>query len=1742
MAMNLTKLNVASGVRYLLNTVATGDRPSRAQGGMVAYYADSGTPPGRWLGAGSAVIGLVDGSQVSHAGAENLFSRFAHPTTGQPLGHAPVELRAPAPETAAPEGDGAALEDPDVDGWAEAGDSGAGTNASDRTRKERAPQSPPTAPMVAGFDLTFRVPKSVSVLWATASPETQAVIFEAHKEAIARTLTWAEVEVIGTRSGRGGAVANKTRGLIAARFDHWESREGDPHLHSHVVVSNRVQRAHDGKWLTLDGRTLYRATVAMSEVHENLLLDELHDRLGLAFVERDRPGAQGTKAAVADVAGVPNDVIDSFSARDDLIRQAEDALIAAWWTDHPDAASMPRRELDRIHQQAWRETRKPKDVTPRPLGELVARWRTHLRRLGADPGHMEAAALGHPVAQVAVDRLAADRPAVEQLAVRLMSGWVEQTETARRRPVESHEVDEILQRPDLTETVTARAAAQVTTTLTGARATWTRANVIAEAERLTRLVRCEPGERRILVDAIVETALAQCVSLTPTRYRLPGRAAGDARLEREAGASVFDDPGARRYTSQATLDAEAALHAMATTSASAGALEAPEAEAHLAAWQETSGRALAPDQFTAATWAVTHRAALVGVVGAAGTGKTTTMAAVKAAWEAEHGPGTVIGLATSSRAVAELSASLAIPAHTVAKWAYETSPERRAHRAESLHRARHSMATNPRGRGRMARWATALEADDATYQIRPGNLVVIDEAAMTGTFDLVGLARQVNAAGARMVLVGDPAQLDSPDAGGVLGWLDRQDQVIRLGSLFRFRREWEADASLRLRRGDHSVLAVYDEAERITDGTDMDMLDGAYAATRTAWSAGRSAVLVAATNDHVADLNRQATLDLRAEGKVDSTHLVNLRAGATAGVGETILARKVDRKVRDDAADHIRNGDLLKVTAIDERGVVTARRLDSGTTFTLEPGWLAQHVELGYAVTAHRAQGLTVDESHLVIPWGARMTRELLYVAMTRGREVNKVWVGLPELDDLRHLNLTADQAPSARGVLSAALTAQGAELTAHETADLEQAATASLGRLAAEHEYLAGLDAAPRLRAFLAEHHGEPVAATMAASPAWDALVTVFRRAWAVNPARAERLARIPAVPSDTPDQGTLFDDPLGAVAPSLDLAVDPAAILHHRLAAALVDPAPVDPDDPAYTAGLVTTIHTDDPALAELAAQNEALINGRMAELRVTACGTTPPGWVKRLDPPPTDHDTLDAWGDMVTAVATYRDLWDVATLAPLGPKDVADRRQRAHRDQVADLIANWSNPRRRTYPDLSAPPEVDPHADSDWDEPEYVETGARPDTTDDVAPAALEQEPVGQHEEEEAAATGDRTHLARVKAALRAAWDHWQRHTTTNGSWTTDYLAGRGLAGAEHGHAPPGWHSTYSHLRGAGFTDAELEAAGLAKRSARGNWIDIFRDRLVFPVYDDAGDVVGFTARANPTNADAGPKYLNTPATELYDKSRLLVGFDDDARARLRAGARPVLVEGAIDVEAIKSVNAAFADAGLDVVPLAACGTSVTAEQLAVLRKECPRGLRSLILAQDPDAPGRKAAMRTWSLLTPEEAATISTTIPLLSEDSDPADLVSARQGHALATALAAPAPMIELIVAQLAEGRAVTLARGEPEAAVGFIRDVAGTTARLSTQARELSAATAVAALVAANPAQYTDLARAHASLPPGWMASFRPDESDGRSWVVDEFTRALTYDVPEVGDTDPRAPVPVTTIDTVSTDHRQSAGI
>lgn len=1129
----------------------------------ISYYVKTGTPQGRWLGAGLRGIARETGDRVTESDARAIFQDATHPDSQDPLGR--------------PHGQ------PPVD--------------------QKTSYQNKTKHAVAGFDLTFSVQKSVSALWALSPRHLQEQILQTHHEAVDATLAWMEEQVINTRSGRNGVAHVGTRGVIAAAFDHWESRAGDPQLHTHLVIANRVQRVTDGAWVTLDSRALYKAVVAASEHYNGLLFDALHTSLR---TDTDiRAPAQNTHNPSQQLTGIDEALIREFSNRSRLIDIETDRLVKQWTTDH--GARPTATTIMRLRQQATLSTRTPKDTSPSPLRLLSSQWRDRAKAKGFDPESVVASTVQRSQSRpFRSDDFAPD--------------WIAAVGLVTRQ----------------------RVAAK--------RSTWNRWNLIAEGERVCAEIRCaSPADRNALIDAVATAAERQSVPLNQYRYGVPADAADDLRF---AGRSVFDFHGSRLYTDESTLAFEDEILA-AKNDDGAPAVPVDLTFQTLTSFKNGEESPLHDDQLTAASNVLMSFSRLDAIVGPAGTGKTTTLGAVKEAWETSYGLGSVVGLAPAAASAEVLGSELRMVTENVAKWLHESVGYGAAERAARFFHADDRLRTAAMFSGpivsRLQQEVARLAAEQSQWRFQPNQLVIIDEASMVSTFQLVALVRQAKDAGAKILLVGDPAQLDSIEAGGVLGWLDRQGKAARLSTIWRFKNPWERSASLGLREGRTSVLAEYEEHDRIRHGPYSEMVDRAYSAWHTDTLAGRVSVLIAPDNETVQMLNERAQADRVSLGDVDAELTVVLRDGLRAGRGDIVIARRNDRSIRDDRGEFLRNGALLEVTGVDRRrGALNAIRKDTGAALLIPSTYVEASLELGYATTAHRSQGLTVDTGHTVVTPG-RLTRELLYVSMTRGRHSNTAYVSEDDPDEDEILD--PSERSSWRVILGEVLAAEGAERTAHEVRDFEQHHADSLERLNREYDYLAqitsGLELAKAIDGLMPDRSEE-----MRKSPAWGAAVAAWRRASNVN----------------VPGSLRTLNEALGSETNARDLT----AVTHGRLRrfCSGMPQTAIDPSTEQFT--------IDRPDLAALLDQVRRRIGNR-AEHVANAALLDEPEWTTELRQDIGAGADPFEWAALIREVAVYRDRWGVSgTTLPLGPTPADwEWEQRAQWDYLQQEITQASTP---------------------------------------------------------------------------------------------------------------------------------------------------------------------------------------------------------------------------------------------------------------------------------------------------------------------------------------------------------------------------------------------------------------------------------------------------------------------------------
>ena len=267
-------------------------------------------------------------------------------------------------------------------------------------------------------------------------------------------------------------------------------------------------------------------------------------------------------------------------------------------------------------------------------------------------------------------------------------------------------------------------------------------------------------------------------------------------------------------------------------------------------------------------------------------------------------------------------------------------------------------------------------------------------------------------------------------------------------------------------------------------------------------------------------------------------------------------------------------------------------------------------------------------------------------------------------------------------------------------------------------------------------------------------------------------------------------------------------------------------------------------------------------------------------------------------------------------------------------------------------------------------------------------------------------------RLLAAHTAAAEFYQDQLRTSGARKArEFLAQRGFSrdAAERygcGFAPDGWDLLTKHLRQKGFSAEELNTAGLAKPARSGSLIDRFRRRLVWPIKELSGDVIGFGAR-KLFDDDDGPKYLNTPESPLYKKSHVLYGLDFAKREIAKQG-RAVIVEGYTDVMACHEAGVPTA--------VATCGTAFGADHIGVLRRllmDTDSFAGEIIFTFDGDAAGQKAALRAFE----EDQRFVGRTFIAVSPDNmDPCELRLAKGDLAVRDLVARREPLVDFALRQ------------------------------------------------------------------------------------------------------------------------------
>jgi DNA primase len=244
---------------------------------------------------------------------------------------------------------------------------------------------------------------------------------------------------------------------------------------------------------------------------------------------------------------------------------------------------------------------------------------------------------------------------------------------------------------------------------------------------------------------------------------------------------------------------------------------------------------------------------------------------------------------------------------------------------------------------------------------------------------------------------------------------------------------------------------------------------------------------------------------------------------------------------------------------------------------------------------------------------------------------------------------------------------------------------------------------------------------------------------------------------------------------------------------------------------------------------------------------------------------------------------------------------------------------------------------------------------------------------------------------------------------GGWVPGYLGERGFDPAvqrrwEVGYAPKAWRALTDRLRALGYTGDAIVASGLGRRGPGGSLFDTFHDRVMLPLRDGDGTIRGFIGR-RPDGAD-GPKYLNSPQTQIFRKRELLFGLYE-TRDRLARGARPVITEGPFDAIAVHT-------AGPHLAAVSPCGTTITTEQLNALGRHTALASAGILLALDGDRTGHHAAVRAWDVLTQVPGPVGAVGAVLFGDGQDPAEVLRDGGCAILCEALQSEIPLADVAV--------------------------------------------------------------------------------------------------------------------------------
>ncbi|MGH3098879.1 MAG: MobF family relaxase [Streptosporangiales bacterium] len=1148
------------------------DQPTPGERDAGNYYmasVEGGEPAGRWYGPGAGVLGFEAGSEVASEQMEQVYGKLEHPQTGEQLGSKPRTYASHEERLArllAAEPDALPERRAEI--------------AFQARKQQREP--------CHYYDLTYSPEKSWSVLYAglkLAGMDAEAdALWQCVEDGYRVGLEHAMASACYARTGRhAGKVAGRTSGRWEKAQDwtvtlwrHHTSRDGDPNLHIHGALLNRVRTA-DGRWFAVDGTAVKHARREAAAVASRAAEAYAAERLGLRFTAR--PDGLGR-----EIAGVDQELIDQFSSRRRAIEPEAQRLAQAYLERYGREPSA--YELRLFAQQATMRTRQRKPNHPPTQAEQLRVWEAQVRdQLGVS--------LAQVPVQVGVRPANQDAQVGEQGAQAMRADA--QADAQERSAAAQVGEGDAHPGAALTAEQRAQVIAQAVAQVSGKRAVWRRSDLVAaiDAHLPVETLTLPAAAQEQLLDELTTEALTggQPVRLSADPLVEPPaqwRRASDGR-GLHAAAAVYD-----RYSTRATLGREEQLLGAAQQHGAATA-------DHAVVEEQLEATDLRADQRAVVEQVLTSGQRVDVLVGPAGAGKSHTLGQLAQTWTHTVQPregepaARVLGLAPSEAATRVLG---------------DAGIERRL----NIDRFRTLV------RGRRA----SLQDDQRQLAVVGKNdLVVLDEASMASTSDVQEVLSAAGEAGAKVLLAGDDHQLGAVEEGGAFALLAGRCQPSRLAEAVRFTHEWEREASLRLRDGDSEALREYDRRDRIHAGTSEEVGADARERFLADYLSGRDTLILTSTSEAAAEQASHIRQVLVGQGDVEDAG-VRLHDVTTAGVGDLVQTRQNDRRLGDGAGGWVANRDTWRVEERGEDGsLVVCRQLPRtgtgehawGEPVTLPASYVGEQVELGYASTVHAAQGRTVDTGYVLVD--PQMSPEALYVAATRGRERNLLFVPTDQgvAEPLGAQDTEPAERPTPEAILAGILERDRPVESAVQARDEEADARESLARLAGEWQDLITTDAHARYRDQLGVLLSSEQRERLEGDPAYAPLLRAVRAAEASGRDADQLLTQ-------------------AVTGRELDSATSVGQVLHHRVSQdtppehLLADgsyvsrtPRLTDPDLDAYAHELAEAMDTRVSVLGERVA-------------------TDPPKWASPLGPVPEEPAERLEWTRRAGLIAGYRE----------------------------------------------------------------------------------------------------------------------------------------------------------------------------------------------------------------------------------------------------------------------------------------------------------------------------------------------------------------------------------------------------------------------------------------------------------------------------------------------------------------------